>query len=213
MLEKTDNIMDNNSTFIEDIENDIYYDIDNLNRYNKLYKRDRFKQSGQYIDVISPAVIQSDNKNILKSDSIRYLLSLYPDKEDLKKVRSIIVRPRYVEMNGSELVSLYVRKEKIIVLYLHQQYSYPVTDIKFFGLSETLFRSIGGLVPKSMQLIKSNANSGILKIPALWHILATISCSDEDKIEKFVIKRNYNFYHDNIRKLTDISYYYSHLGF
>ncbi len=214
MLETIDHIRGNYSIIIEDIENDIYYDIEDLRKNkNRLYNRDGFRQNGQYIDIISPVHIHPDVKNSIKADSFRHLLSLYPEKEDLTKVRSIIIRPRYVEINGAELISLFVRRERIIVIYLHQPYSYPVSNLKFSSFPEKLYSCMFGLAQKGLQYNNRNEKASILKIPVLWYILSTISCTYDDNIEKFVIKRNDRSYHDNIRKLTEISFYYSRLGY
>ncbi|MFH0977298.1 MAG: hypothetical protein V1874_16075 [Spirochaetota bacterium] len=215
MFNTTDLKYDNSGStvLIEDIETDVYYDINNL-LYNKtalLYKKDKSKCHGNNIDIIYPRYMYPEHKTILKGpDYIRFLLSLYPVQQDLIKVQTIILRPRYIEIDGIELVSLYIRKEKIIVLYLHQPHLYHANNFKFSGYNDLIY---SGILGSEMQENCAVADNYILRIPPLWYILSSITHSSDDKIEKFLIKRDVNSCHDAIRKISDISFLYSRLGY
>ena len=198
------------TTIIEDIENDIYYDINDLLCNNKLYSRYKFKDHGHAIDIFYPQYSFPEFKAQYKGpDSIRFLLSLYPVKEDFKKVRKIILRPRHIELDNTELISLYICKEKTIVLYLYYPYSYTISNsiVKFNGF---LNRNVLGF----NEILKSiGINADLKSIPPLWYILSTISCDCDDKIEKFLVKRRANPSGAVLSKLYELSFQYSRLGY
>ena len=209
------NYNNSRSTLIEDIEVDVYYDINNLlsEKVHGLYKKDKFKCRENNINIIYPRYRFPEHKSSFKGpDSTRFLLSLYPFIEDLRKVENIILRPRYIEDEGTELVSLYIRREKIIVLYLHTPHSYHAEKFILCNNSRFIDSAIFGVETCILNTADEN-NRIIFQIPPLWYILSTIKLSDDDKIEKFFIKRDLDFNPGAIGKLSDISFQYSRLGY
>lgn len=203
---------------LEDIENDVYYDINNLLSVDvkRLYQKDKFKCCGNNIDIIYPKYTYPEYKTIVKGpDSIRFLLSLYPAPEDLKKIQSIILRPRHIEVNSNELFALYVRREKILVLYLHSSHLFNVSNYKFCGYSDLLCSNIFGTDIVKDQYLRDE-NKQLMQVPPLWYILSTITFSSDDtddSIEKFVLRKNIAECGSSFRKLSDISFLYSRLGY
>lgn len=203
---------------LEDIENDVYYDINNLLNVDvkRLYQKDKFKCRGNNIDIIYPKYTYTEYKTIVKGpDSIRFLLSLYPAPEDLKKIQSIILRPRHIEVNSNELFALYVRREKILVLYLHSSHLFNVSNYKFCGYSDLLCSNIFGTDIAKDQYLRDE-NKQLMQVPPLWYILSTITFSSDDtddSIEKFVLRKNIAECGSSFRKLSDISFLYSRLGY
>ncbi len=197
---------------IEDIENDIFIDIDNLlnDRFSRLFHWDKFKCSDHGIDIIYPKISYPGNRAFIKGpDQIRFLLSLYPKKERLENIDKIIIQPRYVEINKVELVSIYIRSERILVLYLHRPHLYSSNDTE---LLET-FSSISQLFNYEL-LVNQKAGTGryINKIPPLWYILSIISFSPENRIDKFFIK-NEEQEREITENLDKTSLFYSRHGY
>jgi len=55
-----------------------------------------------------------------------------------------------------------------------------------------------------------------MQVPPLWYILSTITFSSDDtddSIEKFVLRKNIAECGSSFRKLSDISFLYSRLGY
>ena len=141
---------------IEDIDDDIYADFDNLinNRIDRLYLKDKFKCNGFGVDIIYPGITYPGNKTInMRPDHIRFLLSLYPQKQDLGKVDRIILQPKHIEINSIELISFYIRRENTLVFYLYHPHYYEIKNSKFQDYTKFIPYSLSQLF--TMRLIKA----------------------------------------------------------
>jgi len=206
---------ENNET-VGDIDNEIAYDIENLlkNRFEKLYQRDRYRYNENSIDIIYPKLGYPGSPSLISGpDKIRNLLSFYPHKSDLMNVDKIVLRPRFIEIGSIELVSLYLRKKKIIVLYLYHPHYYRVDSSKFSRYREFISIDLEKIMDFKQGTTWSDADRGSdLHIHPLWYILSVISNGNDDIIEKFFIKkenRNQKVY----EILNDVSFYYSRHGY
>ncbi len=197
---------------INDIDDDISDDIDELlkNRFDKLYLQDRYKHGSHNIDIIYPRLGYPGNRSLmLGPDKVRFLLSLYPGKEDLQHIQKIVIRPRYIEIGSIELTSLYIAQKKVLVIYLFHPYVYPVTAESggsFTGMS---------LEDLAKQRFSRNLKQRENAAHPLWYYISVIARSRADNnrgIEKFFIKKN-PINDSEYRILNDISCYFSQHGY
>ena len=196
------------------IEDDINDDIDNLlnNRFEKLYTRDKYKYSKYSIDIINPILNYNGNKSVLTTpDKIRYLLSFYPQKNDFENIEKIVLRPKYIEMGNVELSSLYLRRKKIIVLYLIHPYLYKINNPKFNQYSDFLSLDLGKLMDNNFENNSYNKNSDVYIHP-LWYILSNIKHQDDNTIDKFLIKRD-KVNNKTYETLNDVSFFFTRHGY
>jgi len=182
---------------VGDIDEDISSDIDSLlkNRFDSLYLKDKFKKHASTIELIYPRIAYSHHRALIKSpDHIRFLLSLYPYKSDLENIEKIVLKPRHVVLGSVELMSLYMRQKKILVLYLHQPHMYRLHDSSMREYAEFMPMNIQSLL-KDGQIANTvnTQKKDELKIPPLWYIMSLIQTSDDDRIDKFFIKRGGKF--------------------
>ncbi len=198
------------------IEEDISLDIDNLfkNRFDRLYVVDRFKRNSRAIDIIYPKLPYPGRKLLIKGpDHIRFLLSLYPHPDDFDNVDKIVLRPRYIEAGSIELLGLYLRRKKILVLYLHHPFFYSI-DSKFRHYAEfmplDMSRLTSGNVPGTLNAQGDDMQP---KVPPLWYIISLISHSDDGVIDKFFLKRENGSERGNYHYLNEISFFYSRHGY
>ncbi len=207
---------DNIQLEIEDIEDDIFSDINNLlkDRFDRLFLTDKFKCNGRGIDIIYPGISYPGNRSLIKGpDHIRFLLSLYPHKERLKNIDRIILQPRHVEINNIELVSVYIRREKILVLYLHHPHSYTLD-----GTEDHEYSFMPFFFPQFVNNELSREQGAgpgkvISKIPPLWYILSIVSFSPDNKIDKFFIIDNEKREKNISENLEKTSLFYSRYGY
>lgn len=199
---------------ILEIDTDLASDIDTLisDKKRSLYITDRYKTRDFTIDIIYPQLGYPGNQTLLMNpDRLRFLLSFYPYKGDLEKIDKIVLRPRYVEAGNVELAALYLKKKKILVLYLTHpggQSEDRSANDRFISVSlENLIDS--KIIEDSID--KKNA-SGAGRIPLLWNILAVINPSAEGESDKFFIKRDKISNREYIA-LNDISYFYYRHGY
>lgn len=202
-------------TEVSDIEDDISLDIDNLlkNRFDKMYHVDKFKHKTHNIDIIYPKMPYTGKKSLLKGpDYIRFLLSLYPNVKDFENIEKIVLRPRYFEINNIELMAIYIRNKKLMVMYLHHPYYYPIDD-KFIEYTEFFPPELSRITNKHPQMNQNKNESNII-IPPLWYLLSMISYSGDNKIDKFFLKCEKEM-KDNaeVQSLCEISFYYSRFGY
>ncbi len=205
----------NTSFSINDIEEDLTSDIDDLlkKRFDKLYLQDRYKHGPHTIDIIYPRLRYPGNRSLLMGpDKVRFLLSLYPAKEDLKHINKIVIRPRYIEIGSIELTSLYMADKKVLVIYLFHPYVYPA--IRDNEKSFSGFTSINLDQLSKQRLNRTMTNRENAAHP-LWHVISVISGNrrkDQKNIEKFFIRKNPVNDRD-YRILTDTSTYYNQHGY
>jgi len=200
---------------ITDIEEDLTSDINDLlkKRFDKLYLQDRYKHGTHTIDIIYPRLGYPGNRSLMMGpDKVRFLLSLYPGKEDLTNINKIVIRPRYIEIGSIELTSLYMADKKVLVIYLFHPYVYPVT--RGNEKNSSGFTSINLDQLSKQRLNRTMTNRENAAHP-LWYVISVISRSrgsDQKNIEKFFIRKNPVNDRD-YRILTDISTYYNQHGY
>lgn len=202
------------------VEDDISIDIDNLlrDRFDSLYFKDKFKFKSSGIEIIYPRIVYPGRRAIIKSsDYVRFLLSQYPLKSDFDNIDKIVLRPRHIEIGDIELMALYLRKKKILVMYLYTQHFYKMEGSKFKDYSELSSCQLSDLVQTSIKKDTDNPDAKskctALKVPPLWYILSMVSSSDDNNIDKFFIKRNKEYSKETARILEEISFYYSRYGY
>ncbi|MBN2039288.1 MAG: hypothetical protein JW864_04565 [Spirochaetes bacterium] len=196
---------------LEDIEDEIYYDLKNTGN-RTLFRKDYFKKNGHIIDILSPEEVIPGSRSVLNNaDTVRFMLSLYPYEDDLLKIASVVLQPRHIEINGIELAGIYVANEKMLVLYMHSRILFHSDDIKFDNYSKILTYALSNYYNEHINIYDENA--GKSGIPSLWYVLSTISFSTEDRIEKFFIRTDNTQTGSILHKLSDISFYYSRLGY
>jgi len=199
---------------ILEIDSDLASDIDMLvhDKKNSLYITDRYKTRDFIIDIIYPELGYPGNQTLLLTpDRLRFLLSFYPYKGDLEKVEKIVLRPRYIEAGNVELAAIYLKKKKILVLYLtHPGGQTEERDSNSRFISVSLEHLMDSKIIEDS--IERKNSSGTGKIPLLWNILAVISPDGEGESDKFFIKRDKISNREYIA-LNDISYFYYRHGY
>ena len=203
----------NSIEYNTDIDDEIISYIDTLliDNIDSLYLCDRYKHNDSIIDIIYPKQVYPKNQTLIFTpDRLRFLLSFYPYKGDFSKVSKIVLRPRYIEAGNIELSSIYLKKKKILLLYLTHPLGY--TDS-----SEESNRFISVSLENIMdtKIIKDSIDRNGKhknKIPYLWNILSIINPDGKEDMEKFFIKMN-RVDPKLYPILNDISYFYSKHGY
>jgi len=201
---------------IVNIDDDITYDINTLlsNRFDSLYRQDRYKCGDSVVEIVYPDLqFPGNNSLILNPDRIRYLLSFYPNKSDFYHIDKIVIRPRFVEIGNIELVSLYLRLKKILVLYLYHPHFYRMKYPGQGSEDERAARDLETIMNDRLtdDTVRKEDNTDVFVHP-LWYLLSVIRHSNDDKIDKFFIKKT--ALNDRIYEtLNDISFYYSRHGY
>lgn len=196
---------------ISDIDNDISSDIDNLlaNRFDSLYLKDVYKKHNTAVEIIYPRIQYNHHKVLLKSpDYYRFLLSLYPFASDLENVAKIVVRPRHVVLGNVELMSLYLHRKKILVIYLHQPHFYSLKTSRFAQFAE--FTPLHHILQSKIVNTQNTENDPYL-IPPLWYMLSLIEASPSDKVDKFLLRCDTTSKLQAI--LDEISFFYRRHGY
>ncbi len=195
-----------------DIDSGLFIDIDNLlqNRFNRLYLTDRFRRGSDKVDIVYPALSYSGARSLQKGPNhVRFLLSLYPYAADLENIDKIVLRPRYVEMNDIELLAIYLRKKKVLVQYLHHPFFYDINDSKFREYSEFKPLNLSRISNTQLLIRPSSGEAPTFKVPPLWYVMSIVSHSDDDRVDKFFLKRS----GPPDPRITEISYFYSRHGY
>ena len=201
---------------IVNIDDDIAYDINALlsARFDSLYLRDRYKHNDSVIEIIYPSLQFPGNNNfILGPDRIRYLLSFYPNKSDFHHVEKIVLRPRFIEVGNIELVSLYLRRKRILVLYLFHPHFYRMKYPRQDGTDPAAESSMEAVLNARLTddtILKDETEE--VQVHPLWYLLSIVGQGDDDRIDKFFIKKD--ALNDRIYEImNDVSFYYSRHGY
>jgi hypothetical protein len=189
---------------LSSIEEEVYGNVSEIisSRFDPLYRTDTYRYESGSVTIYSPAR-QFDSMGLLPtSDRVRSLLSLYPDRENLKAIRNLILRPRYVETAGTELMALYLPEGKTLVTYLFDRE-------RFSGKISTRKLRTGNLTPADHP--EPENHSGIKGDP-LWYVLSILAENRPDRTHSFC------FTHDvqnspSYRELIDLSCIYSRNGY
>ena len=200
---------------VDDLDTDLNDDINTLltNRFDRLYLHDRYRYGNKNINIIYPSLAYPGNQSlILSADKIRYLLSFYPDKNELGKINKIVLRPRFIEAGDIELVSLYMRQKRILVMYLIHPHLYRIKSSRFSRYSDFISIDLESIANSKItgKKIKKDDDSEIFIHP-LWYIISVIPFGGDNKIDKFFIRKRIN--RGRYEALNDISYFYSRHGY
>lgn len=199
---------------LQDIESDIENQIDSIikRNSNSLYSSELFKFENINIDIIFPSVNYTEGKPLGSNpNKIRSLLSFYPQKEDLNKISKIVLRPKYVEINNTELSAIYIRSKKILILYLTHPYLHEINNSKFERYSRFLSIDLHHIMNKKLSELDKPSNT-IVKIPQLWYCISSVDNENSNLVEKFFIKQN-SVDGKTYTDLMEISYFYSMQGY
>lgn len=214
--------LDNNGSAVEipdydmeELDYSLTEDIDHLlnSRFGRLYLSDKYRYLNKNISIIYPSLAYPGSQSLLLSpDKIRYLLSFYPDKSDLLKIDKIVLRPRFIEVGDVELVSLYLRRKKILVMYLIHPHLYTIRSGRFSRNAEFITIDIDSIASNKItgKKVRKDDDSDLYVHP-LWYILSVAPYGDEDRIDKFFIKRTMSPASRGV--LDDISFFYSRHGY
>ncbi|MCL1910603.1 MAG: hypothetical protein FWG13_00145 [Leptospirales bacterium] len=190
-------------TQTKSLEENISIDIDRLlkSRFQNLYAHDRYKYGTKSIDIIHPLLIYPSGKRSLfiTPDKVRFNLSVHPNKADLERIDRVIIRPRYVEINGIELAAIYLKKSQTMVLYLTHPYTADQPE-------EFISVELPELTLRPPKDSKVNAS------PMNRHISIIARQSASAPIEKFFVKIT-PVNDSDYQILLDMSYFYSRHGY
>lgn len=200
---------------IVNIDDDITHDITSLlsSRFDSLYRRDRYKHEGTVIEIIHPALqYPGGNSLLLNPDRVRYLLSFYPAKEDFGNIDKIVLRPRFIEVGSIELVSLYLRRKRILVLYLFHPHFYRMKYGEGDAAAGDDDRAEILMQDRLTDDTVRRDNDSDIYVHPLWYLLSIVKQGDDDIVDKFFIKKDAP--NDRMYEiLNDTSLYYSRHGY
>lgn len=199
-------------TEVGDIDEDLSADIDNLllNRFSRLYRTDRFRRGAYSVDIVHPVLTYPGARTLVKGPNhLRFLLSLYPYAADLENVDKIVIRPRHVELSDVEIMALYLRRRKILVLYLHHPFFYDIEGSKFRDYSEFKPLNLSQLSNTQLIVKPVEGEAPHHKVPPLWYVLSIISHEEDDRVDKFLLKRA----ETPDPRIAEISFFYSRHGY
>lgn len=201
---------------IGEIEEDISRDLDRLlaNRFDSLYLRDKFKHRSTGVEIIYPRIMYTCNKSLFKGpDQIKNLLSLYPKKCDLENISKIVLRPRYIDIGMTELMALYIRRRRILVMYLFHPHTYNLHKSRFFEYAEMYPGDLVNYLNELKNVIPKRISQNDIPIPPLWYILSIINAEEEDIVDKFFIRKTHQENREITSQLCEISFFYSRHGY
>ncbi|MBN1531423.1 MAG: hypothetical protein JXA20_02055 [Spirochaetes bacterium] len=202
---------------ISEFDEDVTSAIDSLtgNRLDSIYLRDRYKYQQGMVEIIHPSLVYPKSSSLLlTADKIRYLLSFYPHKTGLVNIEKIVVRPKYTAVGDVELISLYLRRKRVLVLYLFHPHFYRISDSSFNSFNETGSFDLAHMRSASIsdKRLPVTGSQSELYIHPLWYIISLVEHDDTDRVDKFLIKRS-QVYMNLSETLNDISYFYSQHGY
>ncbi len=196
----------------DSIDDEIMNDIDLIarNRISRLYDVERYKTRDHSIAILFPVVEHPSAGHIIKSrDSLRFILSLYPEKKDLRVIDRIIMRPRHIEAGGIELMALYIRESKTLVHYLYAPHAYDINSMNTSAYNEYTEFEISRVVNRTMNNIPRDEEH---QVQPLLYILSLIDRSG-NAVDKFFVKTDPSENAGIISQINDVSDYYARHGY
>ena len=197
---------------IPGIDDEIVSDIDSLliDRVGSLYLCDRYKNNDSIIEIIYPGTGYPGNQTLLMTpDRLRFLLSFYPYKGDFSKISKIVIRPRYFEAGNVELAAIYLKKKRVLVLYLTHPSSAAESEDSEKFVSVSLENIMDTKVIED-SIDRSGKPGG--KVPYLWNILTVVNPEGEGEMERFFVKME-QVDSKVYTSLNDISHFYYRHGY
>lgn len=172
----------------------------------------RFRRKKKSIDIHAPLLYCPFAGNTLPSiDSLRFLLSLYPDKEDINRIRHIIIRPRFIESGGVQVVALYFPQTQTLVNYISLSHYYTIDDPAFFKNEN--FDIDLSTITNPHYLGQSPQDETPLRVPSLFYIIKMLSHKKDQQVEKFLLKLENRVNQKEIGRFRDISHFFSQHGY
>ncbi len=202
---------------ISDFEDDVSSAIDSLlnSRMDDLYLRDTYKHQHGKVEIVFPSLSYPKSSSLmLTPDKIRYLLSFYPHKANLENTEKIVLRPHYTSVGDIELISLYLRKKGVLVVYLFHPHFYRIAESDFTGATQNGDVDLSSIKKAYFSGNRSpvSGTSSELYIHPLWYMLSLIERDETDAVDKFFIKRSQM--HINLNEsLNDISSFFTRNGY
>lgn len=195
----------------DSIDDEIFADIELVGkrRFSSLYTTERYKFKRHTIDILVPKLDYTSKNILLKdADHIRFLLSLYPDKKDLSCINRIILRPRHIESNRVELMSLFLRAKKTLVVYLFAPHAYDITSSSSAAYNEFIPFDSARMINR-MNGIDRDSD---MMIPPLLYIISMLGHSGNE-IDKFFVRSQNSENDHTLIELDEISDYYRRNGY
>lgn len=179
----------------------------------KKYGRLKFKRRDHTIDIFTPQrTCPFAGEFSIHADYFRFLLSVYPDCDDLKHISRIIVRPRFIESDGIQLVSLYSKRFHSLLLYFSCPHAYRFSDCSFFTHTHPEI-DISSITDPHYLGTASGNDPGMLTIPPLFYIMKTISRGPVNALDTYLLKPGPSVDTGKLTLLDEISHYYNQHGY
>lgn len=180
---------------------------------NTLYDSTHCRMNGSVFDIFYPSNENNFSKTLLKGpDYIRYVMSIYPRKEDFSNFKRIVLRPRFFEAGNVHLASIYLPELKTLVYYLHYPHSYTLPK-KDFNLDDNAAYDISKMIDQHNLGKGKPEDPGKIELPPLLYYIYMISNSRRIDIDKFFIRTDALPADDILQELRSISYHYSRFGY
>ncbi len=193
------------------IESDIHRIIHGSDESD--YSALRFKRNFHAINIFTPELYcPFAGEFSIHPDYFRFLLSVYPDAEDLLSIQNIIFRPRYVESGGVQLVSLYSTQYQTLLLYFSYPHAYSYSDYNFFTNRNTEI-DISSITDHHYLGTAAGRDETLLTIPPLFYIIKMISRCPNNSIDKYLLRLGSSVDSQKITLLEEISCFYNRHGY
>jgi hypothetical protein len=195
----------------DSIDDEIFADIELVGkrRFSALYSTERYKYKKHSIEILVPKLDYTQKTVLLKdADHVRFLLSLYPDKRDLDCVEKIILRPRHIENNRIELMALFLRAKKTLVLYLFAPHAYDITASRAAEYNEFIPFDSARMINRA----NGSGRDSDMMVPPLLYIISMLGHSGNE-IDKFFVRAQDQGGDRVLVELDEISEFYRKNGY
>ncbi|MBN1501194.1 MAG: hypothetical protein JW982_13615 [Spirochaetes bacterium] len=205
------NVIENEISAIEDeITDDLETIVSNVNSH--LYATERFRQNKHSIDILYPVIEFPGNSSLIKTcNQTRFDLSTYPFEEDLWKISTIVLRPKHIEAEGTELTALYLPSRKILVHYLFIPHEYDISGSRLAGTD--IFMPYDITTIGNQHSLGKTAGNSESTVSSLFYLISTISSKTDNSIDKFFYRIDRKTDSEILQTLDDISRHYYKFGY
>jgi len=210
-----DNKISNRLIHFEEMDDQI---IENFNteipdKNKLLYEMDKYKTEDHSITILYPTINFFPNqKLLLKPNTLKFNLSFYPQKKDLKKIDTILIKPKYIATNNIELMSIFIQENKLLVIYLFTPHLYDIPIDNSDVFSNFKLSSLEKITNKNFIKKSKIETTGRIKAHPLWYLLQTVSDGNNNKIEKFFINNKQMDWHLQ-NKIEETSLFFEEHGY
>lgn len=183
-----------------------------INPQKSGYNNELFKRGKHSINIYTPSVYcPFAGEFSVEPDYLRFLLSIYPKKDELLPIKHIIARPRFIESGRIQLVSLFIPSPGCIVLYLSYPHFYTFNNGEFFG-KESFSYDLSS-IQNPHYLGTAAPESQILSVPPLFYIIKSITKKLDYTIDKYLLRLNNSANEQTLVRLDEISHFYNRHGY